>query len=61
MQETFYFDSAPQPYRAEAAVVWRFDDRITLAVQKFLNRRNFLQRRFDPCSRRSQSVGFARQ
>src|SRR2546426_9248313 len=42
MQETFYFDSVPQPYRAEAAVVWRFDDRITLAVQKFLKRRNFL-------------------
>ena len=42
MEKTFYFDSAPQPYRAETAIVWCFDDRITLAVQKFLKRRNFL-------------------
>jgi len=42
MQKTFHFDSAPQPYRAEAAIVWCFDDRITLAVQKFLKRRDFL-------------------
>jgi len=41
MQKNFHFDSASQPYRAEAAIVWCFDDRFTLAVQKFLKRRNF--------------------
>ena len=41
MKNTFYFDSDPQPYRAEAAIVWCFDDRLTLPVQKFLKRRNY--------------------
>ena len=38
MVKRFHFDSPPEVYRADAAVVWCFDDRFTLAVQKFLKR-----------------------
>jgi carbonic anhydrase len=38
MTKRFHFDSPPEVYRADAAVVWCFDDRFTLAVQKFLKR-----------------------
>ena len=38
MEKLFHFDTEIVPYRADAAVVWCFDDRITLAVQKFLKR-----------------------
>jgi hypothetical protein len=36
MTKRFHFDSPTETYRADAAVVWCFDDRITLAVHKFL-------------------------
>ncbi len=39
MQKLFHFDTEGAPYRADAAVVWCFDDRFTLAVQKVLKRR----------------------
>jgi len=38
MVKRFHFDSPTEVYRADAAVVWCFDDRITIAVQKFLKR-----------------------
>jgi len=38
MIKRFHFDSPTEIYRADAAVVWCFDDRMTLAVQKFLKR-----------------------
>lgn len=38
MIKRFHFDSPAEVYRADAAVVWCFDDRITLVVQKFLKR-----------------------
>lgn len=38
MNKLFHFDSPTEEYRADAAVVWCFDDRFTLAVQKFLKR-----------------------
>jgi|SRR5579872_1203156 len=38
MTKRFHFDSPTEPYRADAAVVWCFDDRFTLAVHKFLKR-----------------------
>jgi carbonic anhydrase len=38
MTKRFHFDSPAEVYRAGAAVVWCFDDRFTLAVQKFLKR-----------------------
>ena len=38
MLKRFHFDSPIEVYRADAAVVWCFDDRITLVVQKFLKR-----------------------
>jgi hypothetical protein len=38
MTKRFHFDSPAEAYRAGAAVVWCFDDRFTLAVQKFLKR-----------------------
>jgi len=36
MQKIFHFDSTPDPYIAEAAVLCCFDHRINLAVRKFL-------------------------
>ena len=38
MQKRFHFDTEAVQYRADAAVVWCFDDRFTLTVQKFLKR-----------------------
>jgi len=38
MTKRFHFDSPTETYRADAAVVWCFDDRFTLAVHKFLKR-----------------------
>src|SRR5579864_4483250 len=39
MQKTFHFDSPPDPYVADAAVLTCFDQRIRTAVNKFLQRR----------------------
>lgn len=41
MQKLFHFDTETARYQANAAVVWCFDDRITLAVQKCLKRSGF--------------------
>ena len=38
MTKRFHFDSPAEVYRADAAVVWCFDDRFTPAVHKFLKR-----------------------
>ena len=38
MAKRFHFDSPAETYRADAAVVWCFDDRFTLVVEKFLKR-----------------------
>lgn len=38
MNKRFHFNSPAETYRADAAVVWCFDDRFTLAVHKFLKR-----------------------
>ncbi len=38
MIKRFHFDSPPERYRADGAVLWCFDDRFTLVVQKFLKR-----------------------
>jgi hypothetical protein len=39
MNRVFYFDSPPDPYVADAAVLCCFDQRIRLVVNKFLHRR----------------------
>lgn len=39
MEKIFHFDSAAEPYVADAAVLCCFDQRIRLAVNKFLRRR----------------------
>jgi len=36
MRKVFHFDSAPEPYVADAAVLCCFDQRIRLAIWKFL-------------------------
>ena len=38
MIKRFHFDSPAATYRADAAVVWCFDDRFTVAVRKYLKR-----------------------
>src|ERR1700686_4885114 len=43
MQKAFHFDSPPEPYKADAAVLCCFDQRIRLAVNKFLQRRDILR------------------
>lgn len=43
MKKVFHFDSAPEPYLADAAVLCCFDQRIRLAVNKFLQRRGILK------------------
>src|SRR6266700_2139103 len=43
MRKVFHFDSPPQPYTADAAVLCCFDQRIRLAVNKFLQRRGILR------------------
>ena len=39
MNKLYHFDSEAGLYRSDAAVVWCFDARFTLAVEKFLKRR----------------------
>jgi carbonic anhydrase len=39
MKKIFHFDSPPDPYIADAAVLCCFDHRINVATQKFLKRR----------------------
>lgn len=43
MRKTFHFDSASDPYVADAAVLCCFDQRIRLAVNKFLQRSEILR------------------
>jgi carbonic anhydrase len=43
MKKVFHFDSSSEPYIADAAVVCCFDQRIRLAVNKFLQRRGILK------------------
>src|SRR5579862_5779442 len=43
MQKTFHFESAADPYIADAAVLCCFDQRIRLAVNKFLQRQGILR------------------
>jgi carbonic anhydrase len=43
MQKAFHFDSFPEPYTADAAVLCCFDQRIRLVVNKFLQRRDILR------------------
>jgi carbonic anhydrase len=43
MEKVFHFDSPPEPYIADAAVLCCFDQRIRLAVNKFLQRRGILR------------------
>lgn len=43
MQKVFHFDSPPEPYAADAAVLCCFDQRIRQVVNKFLRRRNILR------------------
>ena len=44
MEKIFHFDSPPEPYVADAAVLCCFDQRIRLAVHKFLQRRGLCVR-----------------
>ena len=43
MQKIFHFDSAPEPYVADAAVLTCFDQRIRLAVHKFLQKQGIVR------------------
>jgi hypothetical protein len=43
MEKVFHFDSPPEPYVADAAVLCCFDQRIRLAVYKFLQRQGILR------------------
>ena len=43
MKKIYHFDSPPEPYTADAAVLSCFDQRIRLAVNKFLQRREILR------------------
>jgi hypothetical protein len=43
MDKIFHFDSQPEPYVADAAVLCCFDQRIRLAVSKFLQRQGILR------------------
>jgi hypothetical protein len=43
MDKVFHFDSPPEPYVADAAVLCCFDQRIRLAVAKFLQRQRVLR------------------
>jgi carbonic anhydrase len=43
MRKVFHFDSPPEPYTADAAVLCCFDQRIRLAVNKFLQRQSILR------------------
>ena len=43
MDKVFHFDSAPEPYVADAAVLTCFDQRIRQTVNKFLKRRGIVR------------------
>ena len=43
MEKIFHFDSPPEPYIADAAVLCCFDQRIRLATNKFLQRQRILR------------------
>jgi len=43
MDKIFHFDSPPEPYVADAAVLTCFDQRIRLATSKFLQRQGILR------------------
>jgi len=43
MEKVFHFDSAAEPYAADGAVLCCFDQRIRLAVSKFLQKRGILR------------------
>ena len=43
MEKVFHFDSPAEPYVADAAVLCCFDQRIRLAVYKFLQKRGILR------------------
>jgi carbonic anhydrase len=43
MRKVLHFDSAPGPYRCDAAVVWCFDHRFDSAFRKLLKRIGVLQ------------------
>ena len=43
MRKIFHFDSSPESYRADAAVLCCFDERIRVATQKFLKRLGILR------------------
>jgi len=43
MNKIFHFDSSPEPYAADAAVLCCFDQRIRLATNKFLQRLGILR------------------
>jgi carbonic anhydrase len=43
MEKIFHFDSSSEPYTADAAVLCCFDQRIRLAVDKFLQRQGIQQ------------------
>jgi len=43
MRKVFHFDSPPEPYVADAAVLCCFDARISRAVRKFLKKQNIQQ------------------
>ena len=43
MEKVFHFDSEGGLYRADAAVIYCFDSRFTMAVNKFMKRRGLVQ------------------
>ena len=43
MRKVFHFDSSPEPYVADAAVLCCFDHRINLAVRKFLQKNSVVR------------------
>jgi len=43
MKKVFHFDSSPEPYVADAAVLCCFDQRIRLTIDKFLRRQKILK------------------
>jgi hypothetical protein len=43
MRKIFHFDSSPDPYVADAAVLCCFDERIRHTVQKFLKKQDILR------------------
>src|SRR5262249_13737 len=43
VQKVFHFDSPPDPYVADGAVLCCFDQRIQLAVYKFLQKKHILR------------------